>query len=199
VETTSDREWILSVVRQYEGPLTIYAARRLGDVDRARDIVQDAFLKLWQADRPTVEDHVAKWLYTVCRNRVLDVRRKEHRMTTLEDRQIEAASAPPASPDGTTETENAGSRDPAGPAGKVVEAVAVLPERQQEAVRLKFQGGLSYREIAEVMDTTVNNVGVLLHTAIKSLRGQLAGAPVIAGPSAGPIAGQTGASTGAGR
>ena len=44
----------------------------------------------------------------------------------------------------------------------------LLTARQQEAVRLKFQGGLSYREIAEVMDTTVSNVGVLLHEAMKS-------------------------------
>ena len=44
-------------------------------------------------------------------------------------------------------------------------------------MRLKFQGGLSYREIAEVMDTTVNNVGVLLHTAIKSIRTHLTDIP----------------------
>ncbi len=46
----------------------------------------------------------------------------------------------------------------------------LLTDRQQEVVRLKFQGGLSYREIAEVMDTTVTNVGVLLHKAIKKIR-----------------------------
>ena len=46
----------------------------------------------------------------------------------------------------------------------------LLTDRQQEVVRLKFQGGLSYREIAEVMDTTVTNVGVMLHKAIKKIR-----------------------------
>ena len=61
----------------------------------------------------------------------------------------------------------------ADPVSSVLAAVGALPERQQEAVRLKFQGELSYKEIAEVMDTTVNNVGVLLHTAIKSIRERL--------------------------
>ena len=51
--------------------------------------------------------------------------------------------------------------------------ISKLPKQQQEALRLKYQGGLSYREIAEVMDTTTNNVGVLLHTAIGKLRLQL--------------------------
>jgi len=160
---TVDRQWIQGALEQYEGPLTIYAARLLGDVDRARDVVQDTFLKLWQADRATVDGYLAKWLYTVCRNRALDVRRKEHRMTTLGEKPLETAAAEEA-------------RREAG-GGGVVALVADLPQRQQEAVRLKFQGGLSYREIAEVMDTTANNVGVLLHTAICTIRQKLAAAP----------------------
>jgi RNA polymerase sigma-70 factor (ECF subfamily) len=160
---TTDREWIQSAVSQFEGPLTIYAARLLGDVDRARDVVQDTFLKLWQAERATVDGHLAKWLYTVCRNRALDVRRKEHRMTRLDQTEAPAAPAAGDSP----------GKDCTG----VLALVAGLPDRQQEAVRLKFQGGLSYREIAEVMNTTANNVGVLLHTAIKSIREQLAATP----------------------
>jgi len=173
---TVDRQWIESAVEQFEGPLTIYANRLLGDVDRARDVVQDAFLKLWQADRAAVEGHLAKWLYTVCRNRVLDVRRKERRMTRLRDSQVDSASAKggdsgpypfPASGGGALA---GGGEDSAG----LLALVANLPDRQQEAVRLKFQADLSYREIAEVMNTTVNNVGVLLHTAIKNIRSRLA-------------------------
>ena len=45
-----------------------------------------------------------------------------------------------------------------------------LPPRQREAVRLKFQEGLSYAEIAEITGETKSNVGWLLHSAIKSLR-----------------------------
>jgi RNA polymerase sigma-70 factor (ECF subfamily) len=48
--------------------------------------------------------------------------------------------------------------------------VGTLPPRQQEVIQLKFQNDLSYQQIAEIMQTTANNVGVLLHTAIKTLR-----------------------------
>ena len=166
-----DADWIVSALARHEGQLTIYAARLLGDVDRARDVVQDTFLKLWQADRAAVDGHLVKWLYTVCRNRALDVRRKEHRMTTLDDRQANTLAARPGGAG-----DGSGTREP-GENGLLQEMVAKLPERQQEAVRLKFHGELSYREIADVMDTTVNNVGVLLHTAIKSIRGQDTGDP----------------------
>ena len=40
----------------------------------------------------------------------------------------------------------------------------------QEVVRLKFQNGMSYKEIADVTALSVSNVGFLLHTAINRLR-----------------------------
>lgn len=52
--------------------------------------------------------------------------------------------------------------------------VAALPCNQREVVQLRFQGGLAYKEIAEVTGHSVSHVGVLLHEAIKHLRQQLA-------------------------
>ena len=54
--------------------------------------------------------------------------------------------------------------------------VATLPPRQQEVLQLKFQNDLSYQQIAEITKTTANNVGVLIHTALKTLRQKYAGA-----------------------
>lgn len=55
-------------------------------------------------------------------------------------------------------------------ASGVMGALENLPERQQEILRLKFQSGLSYQEIARVMDLSVGNVGFIIHTALKTLR-----------------------------
>ena len=46
----------------------------------------------------------------------------------------------------------------------------LLPPNQQEVIRLKFQHGLSYKEISAVTGLSVSNVGYLLHVAIKRLR-----------------------------
>lgn len=54
--------------------------------------------------------------------------------------------------------------------GFLMRIIATLPPRQQEVLQLKFQNDLSYREIAEITKTTANNVGVLIHTALKTLR-----------------------------
>jgi RNA polymerase sigma-70 factor (ECF subfamily) len=48
-----------------------------------------------------------------------------------------------------------------------------LPVNQREVVRLKFQGQMSYGEIAAVTSLSVGNVGFLLHTALRTLRKRL--------------------------
>ncbi len=53
---------------------------------------------------------------------------------------------------------------------QILQLVDRLPPNQQEVVRLKFQSGLSYREIAAVTELSVSNVGYLIHTAVKTLR-----------------------------
>ena len=54
--------------------------------------------------------------------------------------------------------------------GFLLRIVGTLPLRQQEVIQLKFQNDLSYQQIADIMQTSANNVGVLLHTALKTLR-----------------------------
>ena len=78
-----DSSWISSVLAQYELPLTRYAAHITGDIERAREVVQDTFLKLCRQKPAQIRTHLTQWLYTVCRNGALDVRRKERRMTAM--------------------------------------------------------------------------------------------------------------------
>ncbi len=60
--------------------------------------------------------------------------------------------------------------------GRVERALSGLSPEQRQAVILKFSGGLKYKEIAEVMELSVTNVGFILHSALKALRTQLSDA-----------------------
>ena len=104
----------------------------------------------------------ATWLFTVCRNGALNVCRKERRMQYLDEKLIELREAEPPMPFEQLEQKEA--------AGFLLRIVSTLPPRQQEVLQLKFQNGLSYQQIAEITKTTANNVGVLIHTALKTLR-----------------------------
>src|ERR1700735_4328532 len=82
-------KWVRDAVTRYERQLTQYAAHITGDPERARDVVQDAFLRLCDQDAETVGSHLAEWLYTVCRNLAIDVKRKEKRMRLMSDEQAD--------------------------------------------------------------------------------------------------------------
>ena len=54
-----------------------------------------------------------------------------------------------------------------------------LPERQRELVSLKFEAGLTYKDIAAATGLTATNVGTILHHAVQTLREQFHTAPVL--------------------
>ena len=156
--------WALS---KYEKPLMSYAFSMLRDVEQSRDAVQDTFIKLSQQEPETIREAVKAWLFTVCRNRALDMLRKQRPMISVEPIALEAVECEVPSP-----AENAASRDSHGRALAVLDQ---LPENQREVIRLRFQNDLSYREISEITELSVGNVGFLLHTGLKHLRDLLNG------------------------
>lgn len=52
----------------------------------------------------------------------------------------------------------------------VLNVLSTLPTNQQEVLRLKFQGDLSYSEISRITKLSVSNVGFLIHTGLKTIR-----------------------------
>ena len=159
-------KFVQTAVAEYQSPLTRYATRLLGDPDRARDIVQDTFVKLMAQTPATVEGHVAEWLFTVCRHRALDVLRKEGRMKRFEEGEMERVSTEDPRP--TRALEAAETQD------ALLRMIDQLPPNQQEVLRLKFQSGFSYKEISRITALSVSHVGVLIHHAVARLRAEYA-------------------------
>jgi RNA polymerase sigma factor (sigma-70 family) len=56
---------------------------------------------------------------------------------------------------------------------RVQRCLGSLTEQQRELVRLKFDGELSYKEMAAVTGLSVSNVGFILHTALARVRQEL--------------------------
>ena len=165
-------DWVRHAVAQYERRLVTYVAHLTGDVERARDVVQETFVRLCGAKRADVEGRLAPWLYTVSRNLAIDDRRKERRMHLLNRTPADPYPSHPASrsdpaPDPSDVAERSDS------VSAVLTHLAALPPVQQEVIRLKFQHGLSSRQIGEILNLTATNVGFILHTGLKTLRGRL--------------------------
>jgi DNA-directed RNA polymerase specialized sigma24 family protein len=80
---TSREDFVKQALVDFESPLIGYATTFLHDAERARDVVQDTFIRLYQQDIDKVSGGLKAWLFTVCRNRALDVIRKEKRIGEL--------------------------------------------------------------------------------------------------------------------
>ena len=157
--------FITRVLEKHESALVHYVYRLTHDLELARDVVQDAFLKLLKEDQKAVEGYVTEWLYRVCRNKALDIRKKENRMRLTAHEILDTNSA--ATPTPIEDLQNRETH------AAVLQMLDHLPFNQQEVIRLKFQQGFSYKQISGITQLSVSNVGFLIHTGIKTLRQNL--------------------------
>ncbi len=196
----TDAPDLLALLDRYERPLVRYAQSIVGDLDSARDVVQDVFIRWVRKGDPGPEsggagqvtnsgaasanghafpeDRAAfhqspvasrseAWLFTVTRNRALDHLRKHCRIIPMDLPDDRPCDSP--GPAATLEGRET--------ATSLFSLLDALPPNQREVIRLKFQNDLSYREIAEVTQLSVTNVGFLLHTGLKKLRALLRDQP----------------------
>ena len=160
VETSA--ELVERAISEYESRLIGYAKTIVHDLDRARDIVQDTFIRLYQQDAGKVSDGLKSWLFTVCRNRALDVLRKDKRLVAMEDDTlVQRDSGDPSPYEAASDKERV---------ALVKSYIARLPENQATVILLKFEKGYSYQEISHETGLTQGNVGFLIHTGMKRLR-----------------------------
>ncbi len=157
-------DWLRSILERHETALVRYAYRLTGDVEVARDVVQDTFLTLCRQGPGSVEDHVVPWLFRVCRNRAFDVikaRRPDAAITELENRLPDEHDDPG---DLLERKERL---------SLILELLETLSLNQREVIALKFRQGLSYKEISSVTGLSVTNVGFLIHTGLKTIKERL--------------------------
>lgn len=161
-DNTSLETFISQAVEDYESTLIGYASTILHDTDLARDVVQDTFIRLCQQDVAKVRDNLKSWLFTVCRNRALDLLRKDKRSEPMEEIRWKKVAGPGLQPD-----EQASYRENS---AQLMGFMNRLTDKQREVIILKFQQGLSYQEIRSITGLTTGNIGFLIHTGLKRLR-----------------------------
>jgi RNA polymerase sigma-70 factor (ECF subfamily) len=141
-----------------------YAWRYTGEQEAARDIVQDAFLKLWQI-RTNVDPKrsLKALLYTMVRNLALNHKRAaQHTNGVLPEHEL-FDQAPAA--DQQFEALMLGER--------LRQFIEQMPDRRREAFMLSRYEGLSHEEIAQVMNLTPRTVNTHIVLALKDLRNRL--------------------------
>jgi RNA polymerase sigma factor (sigma-70 family) len=154
--------WVQSALERFERPLLQYALSIVQDLERARDIVQETFMRLHNQEQSAIEGHLSQWLFTVCRNCALKSLKKEDRYIYVDQQEFETKKCESLTP--------AMELDRKERVTQVMQFVKELPRNQQEVVRLRFMHHHSYQEISDITGLSVGNVGFLLNAAMRNLR-----------------------------
>lgn len=169
-----DQETYGELVGRYQGRLVNYLYRLLRDVEDARDLAQEVFLKVYKAlDRYDSRYQFSTWLFRVGRNAAIDqIRRRRLSLVSMDRQQ---------SPHGDEQSWEFASPD-RGPYGElrnrergdaIQVAIDELPWEYRELVLLRHFGELSYDEIAKVKEMPLGTVKNKLFRSRQMLKEKL--------------------------
>ena len=159
-----DRRAFGVLVRRHRQGVINVVFRMCGDASIAEDAAQEAFIRAWQhlpGYRP--RSPFRNWVYRIATNAARDLLRRERDTVDLDS---VALVSPDEGPSARMERTERGQR--------VRQAVLALPATSREVLVLREYEGLSYREIADVLDIPIGTVMSRLNYARNRLRKMLA-------------------------
>jgi RNA polymerase sigma-70 factor (ECF subfamily) len=163
-------ELLETLISSQRNALVRFLSRKLGSIDDAQEIAQDAFLRLHRLEHADDLDNARAYLFQVASNMAIDqLRRRKLHARYLED-------------EGARQLEETGPRDPGTPEelvaarqqlGLIYRAIEDLPLRCRQALMLHRVRGLSYTEIACEMGVSVSSVEKYILEALRHCRQHL--------------------------
>jgi RNA polymerase sigma-70 factor (ECF subfamily) len=147
------------LVDRYRAPIVRLAYSLTHDVDDAKDVAQDAFLRAFRSidsfrpDRP-----FSRWLFVIARNASLDAIRRRRRLANV----VPLSGEPERGPEEWAMLNEE--------AEHVRAALEALPEHYHKVLDLYYDSGLRYREIAAVLGIPIGTVKTYIARAKRRLR-----------------------------
>lgn len=161
---TGDRPAFEALFRQHYRPLCAFAVQYVKDIERAEDLVQDLFFRLWlEREQVRITTSVKAYLFAAVRNRCLNAVKAGARVRSLHEDLHDAADEPGRSEDEHTER-----------IARVQAAIEALPPERRKVFKLSRYEGLKYHEIAARLGISVKTVENQMGHALRTLRTELA-------------------------
>jgi len=159
------------LIDRYKRPLFSYLGRVVGEKETAEDMFQDVFIKVIKNIKNYNESgKFHHWLFKIASNLVIDYGRRNHKKTQIFQQVSDS------------DFEKAPSGSITIPSQKIEhkeirvmldEAIQKLPEEQKQVLLLREHSGLTFKEIASILDRPLNTVLAQMRYALLSLRKNL--------------------------
>ncbi len=176
MDKLSDKELFLDLQRddehafeklfhKYYAPLCLYVCHTFGDREKAEEIVQEVFVKIWiKRHELNIETSVENYLFRSVKNQCLN--QVQHQKA--EQKYIRATIE-----DSMNGIDYSCCFMEVDLREKIRESIEALPERRREIFRMSREEGMKYQEIADKLGISVKTVEVHMGLALKQLREML--------------------------
>jgi RNA polymerase sigma factor (sigma-70 family) len=162
-----------SVYRKERRRLLAFIRARVGGPEEAEDLLQDVFFQaLRNADSMEPIENVLGWLYTIARNKIIDLYRRRKRTVSIHD-EAEEGSLEALLASSGIDLHRELARSAVQEA--LLDALEELPAAQREAFLLQAVEGMTFREISEKSGTPINTLIARKRYAVQHLRRRLQG------------------------
>ena len=160
---------LAEVYRRHAGAVFALAKRLLSDKTLAEEVVQEVFLRLWDAPDRYDPDRgsLRSYLLAQCHGRSVDLIRSESSRRRREER--DASRTAESGYDLEHEVWDMAVAD------RVKATLQGLPEGEREAILLAYFGGHTYKEVADLLGTPEGTVKSRIRSGLRRMRGELAG------------------------
>ena len=159
---SDDQSAMEELLELWKMPIFRFFLRSLNHHEDAEDLTQRVFIRIYRSsERYLPQAKFSTWIFTIARNLLIDeIKKRKRRPQVVFDEHIEKVGD--------------------GEGGRSEELTEILmkhldtiPENHRTALLLRVQRELSYREIAEVLQTTEASVKTWIHRARLNLRKSL--------------------------
>lgn len=169
-----DKDAFTKLYNIYYPRLYAYLLARTGLKERAEDVTQEAFVKAVKALKQGRYHGVSfgAWIFTIAKNELVDVWRKEHKVHSAEPDVLErhTPAAESAEDDMKAREDEA---DTQKRYAALSAALKKLSDEEQNLIAMKYIAGLSYKDIAEASKKRPKTLAVQLYRAIQKLRAEM--------------------------
>jgi RNA polymerase sigma factor (sigma-70 family) len=142
-------------VDEYSDNIYRFALKNLRDTEKAKDVVQDTFERLWVKVEDVNFEKVKSYLFTTAYHAMVDLSRKEKRVGEYNEAKVRKL----------------GHNEQYSDAKEILdEAVSKLPDIQRQMILLRDYEGYSYEEIGEITNLNESQVKVYIFRARKFLK-----------------------------
>jgi RNA polymerase sigma-70 factor (ECF subfamily) len=171
-----DRDAFAELVRRYQRPLFNFSIRYLRNQESAREVTQDAFLRVVKRSADFKhESRFSTWIFAITRNLCIDeLRKAKHRNHPSLDEP--AANGPSLGEKMEAQGPKADGESGASEGELrvgILRAIDALPDDQREVFLLRQLGGVPFSEIAKMTGTPENTVKSRMRYALERLQREL--------------------------